>query len=209
MAETADQQRIRHLEAEVASLKAKANPPPPPPAARVAEDGVRVTYSRKCSIELPTMEQYRRLIHIVARASRVVPNFDGKNIDPAFLAGFVGSFERITSLRRSAGLNHKRPARDWAAEALNWLSERDDKCDPTNGSFYAAVIAAGDIQYSLPQPSLGIPALVGLTYDQEDRPASAAGWRGVLERGQPRPPTNPVPVGRTLPTPTVRYIDGR
>jgi hypothetical protein len=207
MAETVDQQRIRQLEAEVAELKAKTKPQPPA-AARVAEDGVRVTYSRKCSIELPTMEQYRRLISIVAR-SGVVPNFDGKTIDPAFLAGFVGSFERITSLRRSDGLNHKRPARDWAAEAYHWLKERGDTCDPTNGSFYAAVIAAGDVHYSLPQLSLGIPALVGLTYDQDDRPASAAAWRGVLERGQPRPPTNPVPVGRKLPTPTVRYIDGR
>jgi hypothetical protein len=205
MAETADQQRIRALEAEVASLKAKVNPQPTPVAPPPIQDGPRVTFPRTSPIELPSDRQYQQLLAIVAR---VHPSVVPRDHDREFFLGFVGSFERIAHLRRSDEPNRKMTAYDWATETHRWLRERDTPAEATNGSFFAAVIAAGDVAFSLGQRNAGLPALVGLTYDRDCRTAMTAGWRGVLERGQPRPPTNAVTTREPLPTPTVRYIDG-
>jgi len=199
MADTTDQ-RIRCLEQEIAELKAKSAPPRP--TAPVEEEGVvRVEYLNTYSIAMPTTTEYENLLAIVERAGYVPRSADRSE----FFAGFVRSFERITSLRRLEGLNMNRPAHEWAMEAHGWLNERGTSAETTNGSFFAAAVAAGDVPYSLHVQALGIPARLGLTYDPEARRAFPS-WQTVLERGAPRAPE---PGPRALPqnqcTAEVRY----
>jgi hypothetical protein len=165
-----------------------------------------VSYTRSSSIALPSRAEYEALLAVVARAG-VVPQFTGDNEKRDFFLGFVGSFERIASLRRSERLNLKRPARDWAAEAYGWLYQRGTPAETANGSFFAAILAAGDIQYSLPKPTLGVPAYIGIGFDPDGRVASAAGWRRVLENGKPRGP-DPAPetLSQRSPTAQVRIV---
>jgi hypothetical protein len=193
-------QRIQRLEREIAELKALH----PPRKQSPIEQGVTVSYSRSSPIELPSPAEYERLLTIVGRAG-VVPTFASENDRREFFAGFVGSFERIASLRRTEGLNLKRPAREWADEAYGWLNQRATPAETTNGSYVAAILAAGDIAYSFAKPTLGIPAYVGLDFDPDGRVATAAGWRRVLENGKPRTPDpTPEPGGQTSRTSQVR-----
>jgi hypothetical protein len=187
------EQRIRRLEAEIAELRAAKSAPQIPIAAPpLDEEGaVRVTYPRTYPIAMPTRAEYDKLLAIVARAG-LVP----RSADPAeFFAGFVASFERLASLRRLDGLDMGRQAHDWAIEAYGWLQQRGTHAETTNGSFFAACVAAGDVQYRFANSALGVPARVGLTHDTDARMAASSAWRGVLERGQPRPP---LPLATTL-----------
>ena len=151
-----------------------------------------VTYSHSIPIERPTGEQFEKLLAIVARAHpTVVPKFARESDRSEFFRGFVASFERIASLRRTAGLNAKNDAHWWANEAYRWLHEPGTPAETTNGSFFAAVIAAGDVPFSFANRAEGVSAYVGLTFDTDFRTAAPAAWRGVIERGQPRPPAAP------------------
>jgi hypothetical protein len=116
-----------------------------------------------------------------------VPKFDRDWERRDFLRGFIASFERLATLRRLDGLDLKRSVTDWAMEAERWLHERGTPVTTTNGSFWAAVAAAGDINYSLANWSAGAPARIGLTHDPDARRALPA-WREVVERGRPRAP---------------------
>jgi hypothetical protein len=151
-------QRVQRLEAEIAGLKALH---PLRKRLPVEEPGVSVTYCRSSPIDLPSPTEYEKLLAIVARAG-AVPQFASESERREFYLGFIGSFERIASLRRSEGLNLKRPARDWADEAHGWLHQRGTPVETTNGSFFAAILAAGDISYSIAKPALGVPAYIGL-----------------------------------------------
>jgi len=188
-------QRIKRLEAEIAQLKAESAPPP-----LQQEAAVTIRYSRASSIAVPTLEQCEKLIAFVAR-SGVVPRLASDRDRRDFLAGFLASFHRLAELRRLDGLNLKRPERDWMLEASNWLSERGTSADVSNGSFFAAVVASGDIPYSFAKSDLGIAAYVGLTHDSGARSAQPA-WRTVLERGRPRP-------AEATPTPRSLYQENR
>lgn len=192
MTETTSQ-RIQRLEAEIAELKALH----PPQKQLPVEQGVTVSYSRSSPIALPSPAEYEKLLAIVASAG-VVPQFTSENEKREFYLSFVGSFERIANLRRSDGLNLKSPARQWADEAYGWLNQRGTPAETTNGSFFAAILAAGDVPYSYAKPALGVPAYVGITFDPDGRVASAAGWRRVLDNAKPRGP-DPAPerVGQT------------
>jgi hypothetical protein len=132
---------------------------------------------------MPTTAEYEKLLAIVERVGVVPCSVDRRE----FFAGFVGSFERITSLRRLEGLNMSRSAHEWAIEAYVWLNQRSTSAETTNGSFFAAVVAAGDVPYSFHSQVHGVSARVGLTFDPDARLALPA-WRSVLERGAPRPP---------------------
>jgi hypothetical protein len=183
--ETTDQ-RIDRLEREIAALKAETSAPRPA-APRVQEEGVIISYPNTYPIPMPTREEYEKLLSIVERAG-VVPKFDREMDRQEFFRGFVASFERIANLRRLDGLDLKRQAHDWAIEAQYWLSERGTPATTTDGSFFAACVAAGDVPYSFAKSALGIPARLGLTHDSDARRALPA-WRDeVLERGRPRAP---------------------
>jgi len=182
--ETTDQ-RIDRLEREIAALKAETSAPRPA-APRVQEEGVIISYPNTYPIPMPTREEYEKLLSIVERAG-VVPKFDREMDRQEFFRGFVASFERVANLRRLDGLDPKRQAHDWAIEAQYWLSERGTPATTTDGSFFAACVAAGDVSYSFANSALGIPARLGLTHDSDARRALPA-WREVLERGRPRAP---------------------
>src|SRR5216683_3347983 len=144
------EQRNQQLESEIAALK----PPKPAPrqqqaATTIEEEGVTVSYPRSYPIEMPTTEEYVRLLSIVDRVyPKSVPAYRAHD---EYFRGFVGSFERIASLRRSPGLNTAlgRGVQYWADEAYSWLRERGTPAETTNGSFWAAVVASGDVNFSL------------------------------------------------------------
>src|SRR5713226_2804529 len=110
------EQRNQQLESEIAALK----PPKPAPrqqqaATTIEEEGVTVSYPRSYPIEMPTTEQYAKLLAIVARA---YPNsVPSHQIHDGYFTGFVSSFERIASLRRSSSLNIAQGPQYWAEEA--------------------------------------------------------------------------------------------
>jgi hypothetical protein len=184
------EQRIAALEAEIAVLKAGRSAPRQ--TAPLVEEGVTVSYPRDYPILMPTTEQYEKLIAIVQRVYPTsVPNGDQE-----FFRGFIGSFERIASLRRSNGLNTAlgRGVQYWADEAYNWLRERGTPAETTNGSFWAAVVASGDVNFSLRED--GILPYYGLTFDTDARKISPGAWQRVLSESQPRSPVAPPPALR-------------
>lgn len=211
-------QRISALEQENRELKARldalAPKPAPRPAPPVEEGVVKVSYPRSTPITMPTVAEFEKLLAIVATAHpNVVPKFDRESDRMEFFRGFTASFERIASLRRLVGdggapvLNLKFDARWWAQEAYGWLQQRGTPAETMNGSFFAAVIASGDIAYSFGNRAEGISAHVGLGYG-DGLTASTAGWRGVIGRGQPRPSTSPPAPMRAPPSPAQVRIYG-
>lgn len=206
MANAADEQRLRNLETRVQELQAenarlRAVAPLQPAAPAPEEEAVRLIYPTTCPIPMPSQSEYERLLAIVEH-SGVVPH----SVDRGeFFTGFMRSFERIASLRRLGGLNFRRSARDWASEAEGWLKQRGTPAETSNGSFFAACIAAGDIPFSFPNMALGISAFVGLTSDTDARLALPA-WREVLGSGQPRKPEAAPHSLRPGPTPVVKVV---
>jgi hypothetical protein len=216
MANAADEQRMRALEAQNAELRqrldalqAKVSPRPKPPAPIPEDDGFHVSFPRSAPIEMPSIAQFERLLIIVGRAyPKIVPTFDREGDRMEFFNGFCASFERIANLRRTVGeggaqmLNKRNDARHWASEAYSWLQQRGTPAETMNGSFFAAVIAAGDVPFSLADRVGGVPAYVGLGY--EGLTASTVAWRRVLASGQPREA-----IGKPSPLPDNQRVEVR
>jgi hypothetical protein len=212
---TAADERIRALESQnaelrqrVDALQKKVSPRPKPPAI-VEVDGPRVSFPRSAPIEIPTITEFERLLSIVRRAHpRIVPTFDRESDRTEFFNGFTASFERIAHLRRTVGdggaqiLNKRDDARHWGSEAYQWLQQRGTPAETMNGSFFAAVIAAGDVPFSFPDHVAGVPAYVGLGYD--GLTASAVAWRRVLASCQPRKA-----MGNSSPLPDKQRVEVR
>jgi hypothetical protein len=181
------EQQNQELKSELAALRAP-KPASPQPAAPV-QDGVSVHYSRS-PIDMPTPAQYERLITKVQRA---YPQHVVQTVD---LKDFIAACEFLAHVRRPVDphgvlvLNKKDDASWWAIEAQRWLGVRGDHADVTNGSFFLAVIATGDIAYQFPDRDRGVrSAYVSLSYREDGVRATAAGWRRVLSDGwEPRSP---------------------
>jgi hypothetical protein len=206
------EQENRELKARLDALEPKQTAPRPQPAP--VEEGVRVSYPRSTPIVMPTVAEFEKLLTIVARAHpNVVPKFERASDHHEFFKGFTHSFERISSLRRPLGeggvpvLNTKIDARSWAEECHRWLAERGTPAETMNGSFFCAVIAAGDVAYSFANRGTGISAFVGLSYG-EGLTASTAAWQRVIERNQPRSLTAPPAPLRAPPSPSQVRIVG-
>jgi hypothetical protein len=153
--ETRDQRMDRleaenaRLAAEIDALKAEKSAPRPPAPRRLQEEGVvTISYPGDYPIPMPSTGEYEKLLAIVERAG-YVPRFDGDWERRDFLRGFVGAFEVIATLRRLDGVDLRRSASDWAQEAERWLSQRGTPATCTNGAFWAAMAAAGDVPYCL------------------------------------------------------------
>jgi hypothetical protein len=219
MASAADEQRIRKLEDQNDQLRQHVDrllrvmdAKPKPSAPIIEDDGPRVSYPRTSPIELPSVAEFERLLLIVSRAyPKVMPTFDSENDRREFFLGFCASFERIANMKRTVSvdgeliLNAKHDVRYFADEAYRWLCERGTPAETTNGSFFVACIAAGDVAWSLPNRALGISAHLGLGYD--GLTASSAAWRRVLATGQPRAPSaGPQPLQQSQRTASVRYL---
>jgi hypothetical protein len=206
-----DRERIAALEQQNYQLKSELDAlKPPKPAApqdasTIEEEGVRVSYPRSYPIAMPTTAQFEKLLAIVARVyPRSVPAY---HVNDEYFRGFVGSFERIASLRRSPGLNTAlgRGVQYWADEAYSWLRERGTPAETTNGSFWAAVVASGDVNFSLRAD--GILPYYGLTFDTEARKVSPGAWQRVLSDCQPRAPVAPpAPLQQNQRTAEVRIL---
>jgi hypothetical protein len=206
--EATDRERIAALEAqnqqlhsEIAQLK--AGRPEPRQPAPLAEEGVTVSHPRIYPIEMPTTEQFEKLLNIVARVyPKSVPAY---RVHDEYFRGFVGSFERITSLRRSSSLNITQGVQYWADEAYSWLRERGTPAETTNGSYFAAVAASGDVDFSLANRDQGILPYYGLTFDTEARKISPGAWQRVLSDCRPRAPVAaPAPLPQNQRTAQVR-----
>ena len=206
--EFTDRDRIAALEAqnqqltsEIAELKKAGRPEPShhqQVAAPIQEEGVRVSHPQSYSIIMPTTEQYEKLLNIVLR---VYP----MRCDQEFFRGFVGSFERIASLRRSASLNTAQGVQYWADEAYRFLQDRGTPAETTNGSYFAAVVASGDVDFSLANRDQGIVPYYALTFDTDARKISPGAWQRVLSDCQPRAPVAaPAPLRNNQRTAQVR-----
>jgi hypothetical protein len=180
-----DRERIAVLEQELATLKEKVSPTPRLVAP--VPDQVTVSFPRTFSIQMPTIEEFKKLLKIVSSAHpSLVPTFGigDQSERQQFGNGFLGSFEIISGLKRTTTLD-KRDASHWARNATLFLDARGDRVDVSVAAFMAAVVAAGDVPYSVGK----YRCHVGLTYDG-GAPATADGWRRVLSSGQVRPATH-------------------
>jgi hypothetical protein len=186
-----DRERLAALEAEVAALKAKISPAPRP--APLAEEGVvRITTVMRAERDMPSEDEYDRLLSIVQRTSpRVVGNFADDRYGSAekyraeFLGKFISCFQRLESLWRFTdnGLGRSR-AEYWVNETNTMLGVRSDV---GLSHVMAAAIAWGDVNYSLGNWPYDV--YLGLSYSTGDdiRSASSAPWRKVLVSGVVRP----------------------
>jgi hypothetical protein len=199
MVET-DRQKILRLETELAELKTRLIPENPEPM-NVApiEEGTTIRYPRSTDVDLPNRDECVKLMAIVARA---FPRFEFEIESREFLDGFTASMWRLGQLKRSDKLSR---VNDWAIETDNFLHQPGGmRGNCLNGSFFAAVMASGDIKFMLGNASQGISPKAGLDYN--GTPARAA-WREVLERGSPRQPAPSVDHSRSPSSPAeVRFF---
>jgi hypothetical protein len=205
-----DAERLSSLEAENLDLKSRlavleARTAPKQQQVAPVEEGVRVSYPRTCSIAQPTVEEFRKLLRIVKAAHpKLVPDFADRSTAIEFGNGFVGSFEIISNLRRTAALD-KRSGDHWTLQASRMLDAVGSRTDVSIAAFWAAVCAAGDINYSVGEYASGYR--VGLSY-HEGAPASADAWRRVIETGQVRPAIHFDPQPRVARQSDVRIYGG-
>jgi hypothetical protein len=94
--ENADlREQLRHAEARLEAVENKLTPKPRQVAP--VDEGVRVTFLRTASIEMPTTEQFRDLLRVVKRCCpTLVPNFDDRSVATEFGNGFIGAFQIIS-----------------------------------------------------------------------------------------------------------------
>jgi hypothetical protein len=209
---SSDKERLTAVEAEnlelkarLAILEARTAPKLPPAQQPAVEEGVRVTFPRTVSIQTPTVEEFKKLVRIVKAAHpSLVPTFGigDQSERQQFGNGFLGSFEIIAGLKRTTALD-KRDASHWARNATLFLDARGDRVDVSVAAFMAAVVAAGDVQYSVGQ----YRCHVGLAYDG-GAPATSDGWRRVLESGAVRSATHFEPQPRVARQSDVRIYGG-
>ena len=194
MTET-DKARIARLETELAELKSRIEAEQK--TAPIIEDaGVRVTFSRRAPIELPSRDECEKLIEIVFRKyPQLDPKFDREWDRKQYVDGFASALWRIAYWGRVEKFHR---ASDLAIEANQYVRETrsGDAVGDVSGAFLVAAIAAGDVKFSTGNSALGMPWKVALGFHGE--PARPA-WKEVLSRGFPRVPepvaldTYPVP----------------
>src|SRR5262252_1074898 len=172
--------RVATLENQVRSLLESTTPP------RVAtqpapEPQVRIFHPADITrIELPNEAQLHQLAKIVTtRYPQLGPDTSGHprwhdmNI-AEWDSGFRAAFRRVACLNRTDEFNVKRDIRYFADEAMDYLRAQGMPTDIRWPCYLAAVIAAGDVPFSIEGP------YVGLRFDGIGRPATAA-WRDILQ----------------------------
>lgn len=203
MTET-DKQRISRLESELAELKARLEPEKK--AAPIVEDeGVRVTFSRRAPIEMPTRDECEKLIAIVFRTyPQLDPEYTREWDRTQYIDGFASALWRIAHWGRVAKFQR---ASDLAIEAQNYVRETrpGDAVGDVSGAFLVAAIAAGDVRFAVANSARGEPWKVGLGYHGE--PARPA-WKEILQRGSLRPPEPTAHDPRPVPQPHIRHYGG-
>jgi hypothetical protein len=199
-----DRERITLLETELAELKSRL-PPEKKPAPIVEDEGVRVTYSRRAPIELPTRDECEKLIAIVFRTyPQLDPEFTREWDRRQYVDGFTSALWRIAYWGRVEKLQR---ASDLAIEASTYVrtTRPGDAVGDVSGAFLVAAIAAGDVKFSVGNSALGAPWKVGLGYHGE--PARPA-WKEILQRGSLRAPEPTAHDPRPVPQPHIRHYGG-
>lgn len=203
MAET-DRDRVKVLEAGQRSLEAvvsdllarmdRLDPPKKVTAATVPvdEERARTLFPRTTSIAMPTHAEFLKLFGIAERSyPKYIPELSGDWERAEFVRKCGFAFEHLTSLRRSDQMNTKFYIGGFVDRANVWLGAQGSPAIEA-AHFFTAVLMAGDICFQLANPALGLVLAFGLTTNSDAITASSAGWKGVLERGAPRPPIEPV-----------------
>jgi len=181
--------RIAALEQGLAELRRPMPASVAAPPRETEPQGVRIYHPADIpSFELPNDQQLRRLADIVtAKFPRLGPDTSNArwrdmNVEE-FHRGFCASFRRIASLNRTDEFDTRRGIRYFADEAEDWLRAQGRPTDIRWPCYLAAVIAAGDIPFSIEGPH------VGLRLDGLGRSPLPA-WRAVLD-GRMRAPSPP------------------
>jgi hypothetical protein len=180
------EQRISMLEAELAELKAAKVARPSQPQPHPAKDeGLRITYLvEPSSFVRPTQNELHKLHDVVlAKYSQFSPHLSSRwasQEKQEYFDGFEWAFERLGYIGRSATPDHKHYVDFWSGECRDWLRlHRPAHCGNIGAGFLAAVVAHGDIPYTVGDEARGIVWAVGLTSFGGTKASDA--WRRVLD----------------------------
>ena len=173
--------RIDVLEIAVAELQGKSAKRVPAP---VIDEGAKITYLPAFSGPVPTDSEFDQLLKVVT------DRFSMLRFEPAstrFAAddlrddrdGFVAAFKWVQTLGRTELITTKFAPTYWVDKAELYRRNRELPGTCRRGSLLAAVIATGDVAYSIDQyPHV---FAVGLNVlGAAGKPASADGWSRVL-----------------------------
>jgi hypothetical protein len=204
------QDRIAALELELAELKKAAGKtpvPPPPPK----DEGVRIVLvEERTSFVRPTLGELRKLYEIVCGKypqfrPRSSPARFADQEEEEFFAGFEWPFERLGHIGRAGAPDTRRYIGHWVEETKDWLRlHRPAHRGNVGGGFLAAVIAHGDVPYTIGDADRGVVWSIGVTPFGGKLATDA--WRRVLD-GQLLAPT---PERRFAePSPAQVFVGGR
>lgn len=183
--------RLSALEDEVAAMKATIAPPAKVPGAKVTApaaarqpEGVRImNVVERCPIAIPTEAEYRKICAVVFRAyPKIRPDWsDARRAgedEAEFYREFAAAFEWVSRLKRTDAIDKKHGLSWWTDAAGNFYLHAGRSTDIRAPAFLAAVIGAGDVDFT-PGDQFGNSWSFGLsTYS--GRLATEA-WRVVLE----------------------------
>jgi hypothetical protein len=177
------EQKIAEAQLELQALKAGKAPPPPPPR----DEGPRIVLlEERTTFVRPTLNELRKLYEIVCSK---YPQFTSREPSTSrfaddnareYFEGFTWAFERLGYIGRSATPDHKHYVDFWSAECRDWLRlHRPAHVGNIGAGFLAAVVAHGDVPYTVGDEQRGIVWAVGLTSFGGTKATDA--WRRVLD----------------------------
>jgi hypothetical protein len=181
--------RIATLESEIVALKANGQRKfaQAPPASHAAEpEGVRIMHPiERAKIAMPSTAELEKILKVVlAVYPKLRPYSPGDRFadqDAAeFFREFHAAFTFISHLGRAEYIDTKRSISWWAGEATEWWRLRKAPGDINSSPLLAAVVAAGDVNFTQRDEFGNVWAFALVTFG--GRPATEA-WRNGL-RGQ-------------------------
>jgi hypothetical protein len=184
--------RIATLEAQVAAaqielaeLKAGKAARPVLQPQPVRDEGVRIVQLVEPSnFVRPTTKELRQLYDVVlAKYPQLRPHLSARWEDQErkeSFDGFIWSFERLGFVGRSAVPDTKHYVNFWISDCQDWLRQfRPSHSGNTGAGFLAAVIAHGDIQFTVGDENEGIVWSIGVTTFGGAKASDA--WKRVLD----------------------------
>jgi hypothetical protein len=183
--------RLAELEAQAATLnieiaKLRAERPAPPPTQPPKDEGPRIVLlEERTTFVRPTLGDLRKLYGIVCNKypqfrPRWSPARFADQDEDEFFAGFEWSFERLGNLGRLGAPDTRRYVNHWVEETKDWLRlHRPAHRGNIGAGFLAAVLAHGDIAYTVGDADRGVVWSIGVT-PYGGKLASDA-WKLVLD----------------------------
>lgn len=180
---SAVEQQAAAITAEIAAIKAGNKPVPPPPIDDRA--GVHITQIvEPSSFVRPTEKELRCLYDIVlAKYPRLGPRLSSRSADQEkeeYFDGFIWSFERLGYIGRLGAPDTRRYVNHWVEETKDWLRlHRPAHRGNIGAGFLAAVLAHGDIAYTVGDENRGVVWSIGVTPYGGKQATDA--WKRVLD----------------------------